>query len=147
RMGGRNAAIDRTRLGPHRGRAISTHARRPALRGCRRGDVFTMKKRASDIPDATFSFRALQGKPKARRRNQKPGRTSRNSYPFNMTASEFTKIAGRLMRHPSAPFFEHAVRNEVEKICREQKLDFKRDVFGNIIVRYDTAPKTRPFVL
>jgi len=106
-----------------------------------------MKQRASDIPDATFSFRASHGKPKGRQPDQKPARISRNSHPFNMTASEFTKIAGRLMRHPSAPFFEHAVRNEVEKVCREQRLDFKRDVFGNIIIRHNTAPKTRPFVL
>ena len=63
-----------------------------------------------------------------------------------MTASEFSKIAGRLMRHPSAPFHEHAVRAEVEAICRENKLKFKRDKFGNVILRLRTA-KTRPFVL
>src|SRR6185437_8612873 len=63
-----------------------------------------------------------------------------------MTASEVSKIAGRLMRHPSAPFHEHAVRAEVEAICRENKLEFKRDKFGNVIVRLRTA-KTRPFVL
>jgi putative aminopeptidase FrvX len=64
-----------------------------------------------------------------------------------MTASEFSKIAGRLMRFPSAPFHEHAVRGEVEEICREHGLDFKRDRFGNLIVRLRTAPKLRPFVL
>jgi putative aminopeptidase FrvX len=63
-----------------------------------------------------------------------------------MTPSEFSKIAGRLMRHSSAPFHEHAVRAEVEAICRENKLEFKRDKFGNVIVRLRTA-KTRPFVL
>jgi putative aminopeptidase FrvX len=63
-----------------------------------------------------------------------------------MTASEFSKIAGRLMRHPSVPFHEHAVRAEVEAICRENKLEFKRDKFGNVIVRLRTG-KTRPFVL
>jgi len=63
-----------------------------------------------------------------------------------MTASEFSKIAERLMRHPSVPFHEHAVRAEVEAICRENKLEFKRDKFGNVIVRLRTA-KTRPFVL
>ena len=51
------------------------------------------------------------------------------------------------MRHPSAPFHEHAVRAEVEAICRENKLEFKRDKFGNVIVRLRTAPKVRPFVL
>jgi putative aminopeptidase FrvX len=63
-----------------------------------------------------------------------------------MTPSEFSKIAGRLMRHPSVPFHEHAVRGEVEAICRENKLEFKRDQFGNVLVRLHTA-KTRPFVL
>jgi len=50
------------------------------------------------------------------------------------------------MRHPSVPFHEHAVRAEVEAICRENNLEFKRDKFGNVIVRVRTA-KTRPFVL
>ncbi len=63
-----------------------------------------------------------------------------------MDASEFTKLAGRLMKHPAAPFHEHAVRGEVEKICREQGLQFERDEFGNVIVRLKTAA-TRPFVL
>jgi putative aminopeptidase FrvX len=63
-----------------------------------------------------------------------------------MTASEFSKIAGRLMRHPSVPFQEHAVRAEVDAICRENALEFKRDKFGNVIVRLRTA-NTRPFVL
>jgi len=64
-----------------------------------------------------------------------------------MTASEFSKLTGRLMRHPAAPFFEQAVRGEVEKICAENRLAFKRDQFGNIIVRLRTAPKARPLVL
>ncbi len=50
------------------------------------------------------------------------------------------------MQHPAAPFHEHAVRGEVEKICREHDLDFKRDKFGNIIVQLKTAA-IRPFVL
>lgn len=64
-----------------------------------------------------------------------------------MKASEFSKIAARLMRHPTAPFHEHAVRAEVEKICAEHRLNFKRDAFGNMIVRLSTAPKMRPVVL
>ena len=51
------------------------------------------------------------------------------------------------MRHPAAPFHEHAVRDEVERICAEHRLDFKRDEFGNVIVRLRTAPKVRPIVL
>jgi putative aminopeptidase FrvX len=64
-----------------------------------------------------------------------------------MTASEFSKLAERLMRHPASPFHEHAVRAEVENICSEHRLGFKRDKFGNIIVQLRTAPKLRPFVL
>jgi len=64
-----------------------------------------------------------------------------------MTASEFSKLAGRLMRHPAAPFHEHAVCGEVEAICKEHGLEFKRDKFGNVIVRLRLAPKVRPFVL
>src|SRR5215469_10453873 len=65
----------------------------------------------------------------------------------DMTASEFTKLAGRLMRHPTVPFHEHAVRGEVEKICAEHRLNFNRDDFGNVIVRLSTASKLRPVVL
>lgn len=51
------------------------------------------------------------------------------------------------MRNPAAPFHEHAVREEVERICAERSLAFKRDDFGNVIVRLQTAPKMRPIVL
>ena len=51
------------------------------------------------------------------------------------------------MRHPNAPFHEHAVRGEVEKICAEHQLILKHDEFGNAIVRLSTAPKIRPVVL
>src|SRR5215469_1246206 len=64
-----------------------------------------------------------------------------------MTASEFSKLTGRLMRHPAAPFHEHATRNEVESICAEYGLDFERDEFGNVIVNLRTAAKMRPIVL
>jgi putative aminopeptidase FrvX len=64
-----------------------------------------------------------------------------------MKASEFCKLAGRLMRHAAAPFHEHAVRGEVEKICAEHRLDFKRDAFGNVLARLRTAPQARPVVL
>lgn len=64
-----------------------------------------------------------------------------------MTASEFTRLAARLMRHPAAPFHEHAVRGEVEKICTEEHLDFDLDEFGNILARLQTAHNTRPIVL
>jgi putative aminopeptidase FrvX len=64
-----------------------------------------------------------------------------------MTAAEFCRIAGRLMRHPAAPFHEHAVRAEVEKICAEHGLPFERDRAGNVLVRWQTNRKTRPLAL
>lgn len=105
-----------------------------------------MNERRADIPDATFSFRASRGRRDERQGTRQLPVRQRISR-LAMTAAEFTKIAGRLMRHPAAPFFEHAVRAEVEKICAEQRLDFRRDEFGNVIVRYRTAPKLRPVVL
>jgi putative aminopeptidase FrvX len=64
-----------------------------------------------------------------------------------MTTSEFCKIAGRLMRRPAAPYHEHAVRTEVEKICTEHGLPFERDVSGNVLVRWQTSRKSRPLAL
>jgi putative aminopeptidase FrvX len=64
-----------------------------------------------------------------------------------MTASEFAKLAGRLMRQPAAPFYEHASRNEVESICADYGLAFERDEYGNVIVNLQTSAKTRPLVL
>src|SRR5256885_11180040 len=57
------------------------------------------------------------------------------------------EIAGRLMRHPAAPYHEHAVRAEVERICKEHGLRFELDRFGNLLVRLQTAKRQRPFVL
>ncbi len=64
-----------------------------------------------------------------------------------MNQAAFSKIAGRLLRCPAAPYHEDAVRAEVEKICAEHGLAFKRDVFGNVLVRLQTARHLRPFVL
>jgi putative aminopeptidase FrvX len=64
-----------------------------------------------------------------------------------MTSKEFCSIAGRLMRQPAVPYHEHSARAEVERICSEHGLDYERDRFGNILVRLQTASKTRPFVL
>lgn len=64
-----------------------------------------------------------------------------------MTANEFGNIAGRLMRHPAAPFHEHAVRSEVECICTQEGLNFQRDRFGNVLVRINKGGKARPIVL
>jgi putative aminopeptidase FrvX len=64
-----------------------------------------------------------------------------------MTARDLCQLAGRLLRHPAAPYYEHAVREEVEAICAENCLDFQRDVFGNVLVRLRAARTQRPLVL
>jgi endoglucanase len=64
-----------------------------------------------------------------------------------MTSREFCNIASRLMRHPAAPYHEHAVRGEVELICAEHGLDFKLDRFGNVLVRLQANAKSRPLVM
>ena len=56
-------------------------------------------------------------------------------------------LAGRLLRQPTAPYHEHAVRGEVEKICTENELDFRRDQFGNVLVRMQTGGPRRALVL
>ncbi len=75
--------------------------------------------------------------------------TQRRNYSFDnrMNARLFCQLAGRLMRHPAAPYFEHAVRREVEKICAEAGLDYLLDPFGNVLVRLQRAGKQRPLVL
>jgi putative aminopeptidase FrvX len=57
------------------------------------------------------------------------------------------KLAERLMRHPAAPYHEHAVRTEVTRICEEHGLSFKLDRYGNVLVRLQTAKRQRPFVM
>ncbi len=51
------------------------------------------------------------------------------------------------MRRPAAPYYEHAVRDEVESICAEHRLECERDRFGNLLVRLRTVPAHRPLVL
>jgi putative aminopeptidase FrvX len=64
-----------------------------------------------------------------------------------MNPKTFTQIAGRLLRCPVAPYHESAARAEVQKICAENDLVCRRDPFGNVLIRLQTAPKQRPFVL
>jgi endoglucanase len=64
-----------------------------------------------------------------------------------MNARDFCRLAGRLMRHPAAPYFEHAVRAEVEAICSQAGLGYKRDAFGNVLVRWDGTGKGRELIL
>jgi putative aminopeptidase FrvX len=58
-----------------------------------------------------------------------------------------SQMAGRLMACPAAAHHEEAVRAEVEQICREHELDFKRDDYGNVLVRLQSNKRVRPFVL
>jgi putative aminopeptidase FrvX len=64
-----------------------------------------------------------------------------------MNAQAVCTIAGRLMQHPAAPYHEHAVRGEVERICEEHGLPFELDRYGNLLVRLQTSKKERPFVM
>lgn len=64
-----------------------------------------------------------------------------------MNQPRFITLAGRLMRHPAAPFHEAAVRAEVERICREHALPFRRDRFGNVLVECKHGRAARPLVL
>jgi len=57
------------------------------------------------------------------------------------------ELAERLMRHPAAPYHEHAPRAEVERICAEHGLPCKRDRFGNLLVRFNSAARQRPVAL
>jgi endoglucanase len=64
-----------------------------------------------------------------------------------MTPQSFCVLARRLMQQPTAPYHEHAVRDEVEKICAEHNLPFKRDSFGNLLVHLRPDLSSRPLVL
>ncbi len=64
-----------------------------------------------------------------------------------MNSKEFTTIAERLRCCPAAPFHEAGVRAVVELICTENGLNFKRDEFGNVLVRLGNASAGRPLVL
>jgi endoglucanase len=64
-----------------------------------------------------------------------------------MDYQRFCQLAGRLLRHPTAPYHEHTVRGEAQKICAEHGLAFEQDQFGNALVRLRTASGRRPLVL
>ena len=57
------------------------------------------------------------------------------------------EIAGRLMRLPTAPYFEQAVQAEVRAICAEQSLGCREDTFGNLYVSLQASSSARPLVL
>jgi putative aminopeptidase FrvX len=64
-----------------------------------------------------------------------------------MDQQTFCRLAARLLRHPTAPYHEHAVRAEVQTICTDHNLECERDPFGNVLVRLQTAPRLRPLIL
>jgi endoglucanase len=64
-----------------------------------------------------------------------------------MNSETVCMLAERLMVHPAAPYHEHAVRDEVEKICAENDLPFRRDRFGNVLVTLQTTKRARPVAL
>jgi putative aminopeptidase FrvX len=64
-----------------------------------------------------------------------------------MNKREFCRIAKRLLQKPAAPYHEQEVRAEVEKICREHRLNVKADRWGNLFVRLQVGRRQRPIVL
>src|SRR5262245_26753472 len=52
-----------------------------------------------------------------------------------MNSRALCVLASRLMRHPAAPYHEHAVSAEIKEICRENGLSLDEDVFGNLLIR------------
>ena len=63
------------------------------------------------------------------------------------TPAAFAALARRLLCCPTAPYHEHAVRDEAERICEQHGLERRRDAFGNLVVRLSTSRKQRPLVL
>ena len=64
-----------------------------------------------------------------------------------MTPREFSTLARRVMSHPAAPYHEDGVRSEIERICAEERLEWVRDRFGNLLVRVASSARLRPLVL
>jgi putative aminopeptidase FrvX len=66
-----------------------------------------------------------------------------------MNSRSLSALAARLMRHPAAPYHEHAVSAEVKQICREHDLACKEDAFGNLLVssgRLGQSGSDRPII-
>lgn len=64
-----------------------------------------------------------------------------------MTSAWLLPIARRLMERPAAPYHEAAVRAEVEAICNEHELPFRRDRHGNLLIKVKRGRAPRPLVL
>ena len=57
-----------------------------------------------------------------------------------MQRAELLKLAESVLRLPTAPYHEHAVRAFVIEHCRALGLRVERDRAGNVIVKYVGAP-------
>jgi len=64
-----------------------------------------------------------------------------------MKPSELALLLRRIVRQPTAPYFEDAVRAEVEAVLAEHSIEVERDRFGNVLAHLRTAPELRPLVL
>jgi endoglucanase len=63
------------------------------------------------------------------------------------TEAEFKSLSRRLVSLPTAPFFEHAIAEEVARLCVEQGLPLVRDRFGNLLIHLNKNGRVRPLVL
>ena len=63
-----------------------------------------------------------------------------------MTRRELLELAGEALTAPTVPYHEQAVREVVERRCREAGLRCERDRVGNVIVRYRHGVKKPPLV-
>jgi putative aminopeptidase FrvX len=50
------------------------------------------------------------------------------------------------MRCPAAPYHEALVAEEIRKICSEERLNWKEDSYGNLLITVGTKAKGRPVV-
>jgi len=51
------------------------------------------------------------------------------------------------MQHPTAPYHEHAVREEVEKVCAKHNLPVEHDAHGNLLVYLRSKRRRKTLVL
>jgi putative aminopeptidase FrvX len=63
-----------------------------------------------------------------------------------MTRSELLGLAERVLRLPTAPYHEQAVREFVEQFCRALGLRVSRDKAGNVMARYRCGTTAGPLV-
>lgn len=67
-------------------------------------------------------------------------------YCLPMSRRELLELAGRVLRLPTAPYHERAVRQFVMDYCRALGLRVERDGAGNVIARYRCGQRGAPIV-